>query len=461
MIAKTDRAGKILDYYIKLEEVNHELLIEEHKEQQLQLQLKDTQLQVQQDQYDDSIINNFKKTGVVYMGLAEDNVIKIGISKDIERRLGEHRREIRKDFKILYIFKTIYYINLERAVLEDEFLNNYRTKKVYLDGELKTELFNLDKNFTHKVFYEYIIKLKAVLEKEDLLTKEISELKEDNNSLKSKIIQLESKITQLEFNSSELKSKNDIIKTNQEIKQKQQELDSYTLLKIPTKDERRYQIYNGKTLNLIQTFECMDHLMNHLIIKHPHVSPSAIRRNMNENKLYYGYRFFPLERNEEITEYELEPTVVVDRTPNNQQLVKFHKDDNKKILGIYSCSEEAAKSMQDVFADKTLKRIKKTISNNTSSGILVYGTFRVLKIDKVDEELIEEYLSNNSITEIPEIKYHKNNREVYKYDKNWKLLEKYRSISECLRQVKTTDSTLKKSIKNKTILYGFYFSFSQ
>ena len=176
-------------------EVIKEIRLNGKYELEKQLEIKDKEIeQIKKESkkiVNDNIINNYKHTEVVYMGYAEHNVIKIGYTKDIEERLSAHRREIRKDFSILYIFKTIYYRRLEDAIMKDSYLNNFRIEKAYLDGEIKKELFELNDKFTAKMFYEYVLKLKKDIEKEDLLIKENTELRNENLQLKLNIENIE------------------------------------------------------------------------------------------------------------------------------------------------------------------------------------------------------------------------------------------------------------------------------
>lgn len=209
--SKTKKSSEIHEYYLTLEEIISELVCEQSQEfarevadvkQKLQIKdekLKETEkilketknkLEEKKEQLDDNMINNYQNTELVYFGYTENNIIKAGFTKDIKRRLSEHRNEISPDFSIIYVISTIYYIRLEDKMKQDSFLDKYRTKKVY-NGKLQTELYKLDDKFKLKDFYDRVLYLISEIEKEDVLLKEINDLKEELSKANKKIEELE------------------------------------------------------------------------------------------------------------------------------------------------------------------------------------------------------------------------------------------------------------------------------
>ena len=60
---------------------------------------------------------------------------------------------------------------------------------------------------------------------------------------------------------------------------------------------------------------------------------------------------------------------------------------------------------------------------------------------------------------LPELTVHKNNKKVYKFDENDKLVHTYNSITEARKTEKISEKTIGKYITEKTIYNSHYFSF--
>ena len=411
---------------------------------------KEQQLVEKDQQLNDNIINNFKNTESVYMGWADENDLKIGFSKNPEERLACHRREIRRDFKIEYIFKSIYYIRLETLIKTDEFLSKYRVERTY-NGKKQTEIFRLDNNFDIKAFYNYVLKLQHNLEKEDILTKENSELKTELAEANTLIAELRLKISQLENDDME-KKRIELKETELEINKKILKLD-YDKEKIPKSNEGRYQIYDPNTLKLIKTYESIREVINETKL-FKDVNSFTLGRHIENNQAYKGYRFIRLKRTYKIQEYSIPPTVIVDRSPTYEQVVQVNKE-NTKILKIFSNADEASKSL---FTDEEeIRKAKKAITNNLSEdeNAIAKG-YRWFRISDVNKKMLDEYLKDKKL---PEVVINKGQKKVYKYNKDRQLIIEYKSMKEALQTEHVSDAKLRKSIISDELLNGYYFSF--
>ncbi len=442
--SRTEKADQIHDYFIGLEEMMNELVMEQTEELQQKLLLKDKQLkekdQLSKQQINDNTINNYKKTEVVYMGYAEENkVLKVGYSKDIEERLAAHRREIRSDFTILYIFKTIYYRRLEDAIMGDTFLNNYRVQKAYLDGEIKKELFEVSDKFTAKMFYEYVLKLKKEIEKEDILVKENADLK-------------------LKLAKYEIQEKNSIINKFTEPIQLSKQIKA---------NQDRIQLYDTN-LKLIKTYETIQESCNESNLYKDAV-PQSIHRSIKNNTLYKGYRFWNINRTQPVEEYEIPETYELSKEQTHQRVVQY-KD--KKLIGVYSCTKDASENLYKMIQNKqfvpkndklqrsTVSQINKSVTNALSvhtnhSGYEHYW----YRESDIPEDLLKEYENYKLNNTLPKIAIHKNNKQVYKFDDNDNLVKSYNSITEARKTENLTEKTICKYITEKTLHGGHYFSF--
>jgi prophage antirepressor-like protein len=148
-----------------------------------------------------NLITNFSKTPILYIGFAEDNVVKPGYTDDIERRLNEHKRDIRQDFTFEYIYESSYNREIERQLYQHPEMKKRRIKKSYPGREEpQTELFNIDSTFTLKDIDKIIREIKNRVESTELdkdKNSEIYKLKAENAELKLKIIDYEEKNIQL------------------------------------------------------------------------------------------------------------------------------------------------------------------------------------------------------------------------------------------------------------------------
>ena len=131
MKAKTKKADEIHDYYLKMEELLQETIEEETEELRVQLQIKDQKIekkdsQLRQQQVEIDKLK--KKKNMLYIGHTPiiKNLIKIGITEDLSRRLEQHKSSNPK-FEYLFTMKT------ENAVLIEKMikilLSNYRVTK--------------------------------------------------------------------------------------------------------------------------------------------------------------------------------------------------------------------------------------------------------------------------------------------------------------------------------------------
>jgi len=193
--SKTKKADEIHDYYIGLEEILNETMAEESEKllQQLAykdklLQDKDKLLQAKVHENEELItkkektfLANFSKKPIVYIGLAEPNIAKFGYTGDLETRIRDHKREIKKNFTFEYVFECKLNRELEKQLKEHEVLSQKRISKEY-NGKNQTELFLLDAEFTIKHLYDIILQIKDELESDI-----VEDLKVENTKLKQKI----------------------------------------------------------------------------------------------------------------------------------------------------------------------------------------------------------------------------------------------------------------------------------
>jgi len=109
LISKTTKASEIHDYYIKLEEILHETIEEQSKELVGKLQDSQKQLQLKDNEIENTLILNFKDKQVFYIIQVEPDIFKFGYTKNIEKRLNDHRMEFGKNIVLKKVIETIYH----------------------------------------------------------------------------------------------------------------------------------------------------------------------------------------------------------------------------------------------------------------------------------------------------------------------------------------------------------------
>jgi hypothetical protein len=135
--AGTKKADEIHDYYIKLEEILHELVNEETDELRNQLTLKDNEItniknnNKKQEKINkhNILIEKMKNKRCVYIGeIDENNFIKLGSSREIYER----EKKLKKLFGNLY-FLEIYECDNHREI-EESILANAEIKNIYIEN---------------------------------------------------------------------------------------------------------------------------------------------------------------------------------------------------------------------------------------------------------------------------------------------------------------------------------------
>jgi hypothetical protein len=207
LVARTDKAFEIHGYYVKLEEITHEVAAEESESLRNQLLVKDQELTMkdiqisnimstsieneqkakirveeadakaadQLEKKEKSITTNFKES-ILYAGYTEKYIIKAGYTDFPEDRLRKHKKNIGEHFTFDFVYKSPKNRTIERELFN--VLKNRRISKVYNEKN-QTELFQLDDEFTIDDFNDTVLKIKHDVENDlvETLIKENYELK--------------------------------------------------------------------------------------------------------------------------------------------------------------------------------------------------------------------------------------------------------------------------------------------
>ena len=353
--AQTKKASEIHEYYIKMEEVLHEVIEEEgtelKKKMQEQKQLLDQKTEeLKQTPELERHKLLLHKYGVINGSLVyivrietHDNgeyIIKIGQSqKGIKNRFNEFKKKYGNQVLILDCFLVQNSMGFERFIHchSDVHPNKVTTLK---DHEKENELFLIGRNLSYSrlldiiesnhIQFDYTItdyeRLK--LENEQLRAKSpqhvdhpsIQEILKTSNILLQKIQKLET-------------SNNDIISRLNTMQTK-----TTTACSQPDPHVGpRLQKINPETFELVHVYETVTECIKEdNTLKRPSINKAA-----QENTVYHGFRWKTVDRNIDATIVTIEPTKIT-KIQKNGYIAKVNKE-KTEILTIYINRKTAAK----------------------------------------------------------------------------------------------------------------------
>ena len=216
--AGTKKADEIHEYYLKLEEMIHQVVQEESDELKLQLEQKDKQLVQTQEQnqkekerlVEQTLILQFPvNTQCIYYGqidnrslgqaprLHNEQLIKFGQSNNLAERIVAHKKNF-TNFRLVAAFKVKNKIEIENCIKRHTILKK-RVRSLMIDGLNHRELLAVDEgDFTIDKIDEFI---KQIIKENEYNI-------ENYNLLLDKNCKLEDDVRKLE---DDLKEKNTVI----------------------------------------------------------------------------------------------------------------------------------------------------------------------------------------------------------------------------------------------------------
>lgn len=447
--ADTKKANEIHEYFIKLEEMLQDIILEECNDIKLQLENKDIEhkkkLQLERQ---DFLLREFGNIGsLVYIIKVKpyDNgeyVVKIGRSdKGILSRFNEHKSNY-DEILLLDCFIV------QKSKEFEEFLHNHndiRPNKVTdMKGhEKENELFLIGKNLSYGTIINIIkqnIKNynygcssndveKSKLELESLkLIKDIG----DNKSF-IEIIKNYSEKTDLLLNKI-----NNLEQSNKEILEKLGTLSQKTTTgfnePLVTLGPRLQQI-NPETLQLVRVYESVSQLLKEDIkYKRP-----SLMKAINENTIYHNYRWMIVSR-------DLNPNIITniqetkEIRPQNVGFIAQVNKEKTEIINVYLDRKTAA----NYNGYKSNAALDNPVKNKTLSNGFYYMLY-----DDCDEILKKNFEKQNNIPIL-----YKNG--IGQYDINNKLLREFVCKYDCSKILGIGEKSLRKSLE-KNILYNNHY----
>jgi len=236
--AQTKKAGEIHEYYMKMEEVLHQIVEEETDELRLQLEQKENIIlekditiknskKEKQKAVEQAIIVHFPlNTECIYFGTidntneANEKLIKFGHTNDLATRLNDHRKSY-VNFELVEAFKVQNKVEIENLIKTHQKIKK-QIRSIQLNGKHKTEIIAYDTtNFTIEKLTKHI---KDIIYSKTYNIDNFNRIIKLNEDLENKIREMENTNKRLEIENRELEIENKKLKeqyntTNQNVQQ--------------------------------------------------------------------------------------------------------------------------------------------------------------------------------------------------------------------------------------------------
>ena len=460
--AGTKKADEIHDYYIKLENVLQDFLVEEGNELKLQLEnAKNEILQIEDKnkheynakltqqkilEREKVLMQEYATSGALFYVIkvkTHENgqyVIKIGESRrGVLGRYKEHKTKY-EECLLLDCFTVNKSKDFETFIKEHELVRRNRVND--LPGhETELELFLIGKNLSYQTLLDIIstnIKYfnnsdthKLELEVQQL--KLMLEMKTSNNDnmiiqeLLQSVKQLSSKIDNLEKVNLDIVSKVNSAQTK-----------TTTGFNDPLATVGpRLQKINPETMTIVKVYESVAECLkeHNFSVKRP-----SIDKAVKENTIYNNYRWAFVDRSlDPNVIHDLPPTKVT-KTQNLGYIAKMN-DDKTEILNVYIDRKTAA--TENGYASNSALD---TPVKNTS---LANGHYYAL-YEKCADELRNSYEQKYGAPLL-----YKDG--VGQYTGDNQLVREFICKYDCIKQLKMSDKTLAKALDKNAMYNDYYF----
>ena len=485
--AQTKKSGEIHEYYMKMEEVLHEVIEEESSELKKQLENAKIEIEQQTELHKNTIeqqnethtrelqkkiakdreqflLREFGTIGsIVYIIKVKTNedgsyIIKIGESrKGVQSRYNEHKSKYPDEILLMDCF------SVKRSKEFESFLHNHVDIKFNrvtdLPGhETERELFLIGKNVTYRTvshiinmniknFNEYndtyVDKLQAEVETyRNIFTANNNKNKQPTvgdasqfHTIQETMLKLLSKIEKLE------KLNENLEKSNKEIlaKLNTNQIKTTTGFNQPlaTVGSRLQQI-DPETLTLSKVYESIAECIkeHNFKLKRP-----SIMKAVEENTVYHGYRWLYAERNRDPNIIEnIQPTKQT-KLQNLGYIAKLNPEQTE-ILNVYLDRKTACTS--NGYA--TTSVLDNPVKNET-----IYNGFFYTLYENCDEDLQEAFVEKHG-----EPILYKNGVGQFDSETN-EILQEFICKYECIKQLKISDKTLAKALDKPVAYNTFHF----
>ena len=464
--AQTKKAGEIHEYYMKLEEVLHEVMEEEavefkkHLEQKtseltqksLELEQKTAELKSVPEQEKHKLI--MKQYGVINGSLIYVARIKTLENGSYIIKIGESRKGVRNrynEFKMKYGPQTIFLdaFQVNNSVGLEKFLHSHdliRPSKVtdLKDHEKENELFLIGQNLSYqtvlKVIEDNINSFEYSFAEFEQLRLENEKLKLEIAMLKSNrsIVQDDSMLKEiLTMNKLFINKVNELETSNKVILSQLNAMQTKTTTKFDTHDSHvgpRLQKIHPETLQLVHVYETVTEAMK----ENPVVKRPSVNKAVKENTVYQGFRWQLVDRElDPRTIHHLEPTKKT-RPQNLGYIAKVNKE-KTEIINVYIDRKTAA--LKNGYGISSLDT---PVKNNT----LANGFYYML-LDSCEDDVKEKWVQEHG-----ECLLYRDG--IGQFDSEKQLIKEFTCKYDCTTQLKISQKSMAK-VLDKEVMYDKYY----
>jgi hypothetical protein len=456
--AGTKKADEIHDYFIKLEKILQEIIMEESNELKLQLENQKLEIeQVQKQEYEKALqkqkvlerekilLSEYGTIGSIFYVIKvktfenKNYIIKIGESRrGIAQRYKEHKSKY-DECLLLDCFVVNKSKDFETFIKDHELVRGNRVRD-WKGHETELELFLIGKELSYITLLNIInnnLKYfnnndngKLELENEQL--KLMLEMKNTNND--NQLIQELLNITK------HLSSKIDILEnTNKQILEKlnasQTKITTGFTTPLITLGPRLQKI-NPETLELIKVYESVSEVMK----ENQNIKRPSLNKAITENTIYCGYRWLLVDR-------ELDPTIIHQILPTKQTKIQnlgYIAQNNKEqteIINVYIDRKTAA----HFNGYESMSALDVPVKNGTITKGFYYKLY-----DTCNESLKNHFEEKNGGKPV----LYRNG--VGQYDLQHNLIKEFICKYDCIKTLSISDKTLAKAL-DKNISYNNYY----
>jgi hypothetical protein len=452
--AGTKKADEIHNYFIKLENIMFEITKEECEELKNQIQqieniknkeLEEKVIREKELEREKLLLKKYTNIGnMIYIIKVKTNkdksyIVKIGHSKKGVTDRYNQCKTNHKNILLLDCFEVDRSFDFEQFLHNHQFIKPNKIENMF-GHESEKELFLIGANLTYQTLlkiiddnidnYNYKVR-ELLLEIENLKLHNQGQTINNDNELLKEIIQMNklllNKVASLEQTNKEILNKLNSQETKVVTGFNQQ---------MPHLGPRLQKI-NPETLQLIKVYESVTEVMN----EDKNIKRPSISKAVKENTVYNGYRWLLVERNLDANIiHNIKPTKQT-KIQNVGYIAKVNQS-KTEILNLYIDRKTAA----NLNGYQSVSALDNPVKNRT----LTNGHYYML-YDKCEQELIDEF----------EEKYgepilYKNGVGQYDMNTNF-LVRQFNCKYDCIRELKMSDKTLAKCLKNNIPYNGYYY----
>jgi hypothetical protein len=461
--AGTKKADEIHDYFIKMENILQEILLEESNELKLQVEQQKTEFQLLEDkktqeynaklekqkilEREKILLKEYATAGAIFYIIkvkSFDNgtyIVKVGESRiGVKERYREHKYKY-DECLLLDCFTVKNSKDFESFIMEHDSIRGSNVTD-FIGHEKEKELFLIGKNLSYKTLLNIINSNLKYFNNDDTNKLELEiqqlklmlEMKNNNNdniliqNLIKSVDNLSSKVNNLENYNKEILSKLNSMQTKTTTNFNQ------PLVTVGP----RLQKINPESMAIVKVYESVAECLKEYNFK---VKRPSIDKAVKENTVYNGFRWAFVDRNEDPNIlHNIHPTKET-KIQNLGYIAKMNKE-KTEILNLYIDRKTAA-SMNGYTSVSALDNPVKNLTLTNGYYYILYDKCPQEAISKFEEKINGEPILYKD--------------GIGQYNHENQLVKEFVCKYDCIKQLKMSDKTLAKALDKNVLYNNFYF----